>query len=216
MTGDYALRGTVGADVQIADRTNVGLYYQSLQSFRFDNAIQLELGGGQFSRVFDVECDLPENVGLGVAHDGLLDGNLLVAVDVLFKQWSETALFGEVLTDQWVLQLGSQYRAGRCRFRAGYAYAEDATREIPASTVGGVPLPRLTAEADYLQALLPAFNEHRLTVGLGICDVLPNVQMDLFAGYMFEDSKNYGALTTASLESYWIGTGLTWGFCPQE
>jgi long-chain fatty acid transport protein len=44
--------------------------------------------------------------------------------------------------------------------------------------------------------------------------------MDLMAGGMFRDTEQLGNFTTTSVESYWIGVGLTWrfgrgAFCPQ-
>jgi long-chain fatty acid transport protein len=42
-------------------------------------------------------------------------------------------------------------------------------------------------------------------------DVLPGIDFDLFFGAMFEDSQRFGA-SAASIESYWLGAGLTWRF----
>lgn len=41
MTPDYALRGTVGTNYLLSDVTTVGAYYQTEQSYTFDNAFLL-------------------------------------------------------------------------------------------------------------------------------------------------------------------------------
>jgi long-chain fatty acid transport protein len=64
---------------------------------------------------------------------------------------------------------------------------------------------------DYIQALFPNINKHRVTGGVGLTDLLPGVDMDLFAGGMFNESHDFG-LTSAAAASYWVGFGATWRF----
>ena len=115
MTPDYALRGTVGTNYLLTDHTTVGGYYQTKQSFLFDNAVTFNPGVNQ--RALDVQMDLPQNVGVGVANNTLMDGCLLVGVDVLYKLWKDADLYGTVYDNQWVVQVGTQYSLGRYRLR---------------------------------------------------------------------------------------------------
>jgi len=208
---DYALRGSVGVDYDIAPATTIGFYYQSKQSFTFDDAAIFSVLNSTL--ISDINVDLPNNIGLGVANESLMDGRLLIAVDVLFKQWSDTDLFGAVYDDQWVIQLGGQYSLNdRIKLRLGYVYAENATRDNVGNSAGGVSPPGGQAAIRYVQAQFPAFNRHRISAGVGIKDIMPNVDIDLFAGGMFPESQDFGALTTDRLGSYWIGSGLTWHF----
>jgi long-chain fatty acid transport protein len=210
MTPDYALRGTVGANYQLTPDTTLGAYYQTKQSFRFDNAFKFSLGPTEIAR--DIEMDLPQNIGLGVANRSLMDGRLLVGVDVLYKLWDETDLYGGVYNNQWVVQVGSQYSVGRWRWRAGYAWAQNPIDPHPVNlNVGGVPLPDLPALA-YTEGLVAITSQHRLTGGVGIVDVLPGIDLDFMAGGMFHDTQQLGDFTTTSLKSYWLGLGLTWRF----
>jgi long-chain fatty acid transport protein len=64
----------------------------------------------------------------------------------------------------------------------------------------------------YTQGLLAITSQHRISFGLGVTDVLPDIDMDMMAGGMFKDKKQLGNFTTTSIESYWIGVGLTWRF----
>jgi long-chain fatty acid transport protein len=207
MTPDYALRGTVGANYCLTDRTTLGVYYQTKQSFTFDNAILLF--DDNVSR--DVDLDLPQNIGFGLANSTLLDGRLLVGVDVLYKLWNDTDLFGAVYDNQWVVQLGAQYSTGRYRLRAGYAWAENPIDFTPDVNVGGINLGELPLVA-YTQGLLAITCQHRISAGFGIVDVLPGIDLDFMAGGMFRDTQQLGESTTTSLAGYWLGAGLTWRF----
>lgn len=207
MTPDYALRGTVGANYRLTDSTTLGAYYQTRQSFLFDNAILLP---SDIVRR-DVAVDLPQNVGFGVADRSLLDGRLLLAADVLYKLWNEADLFGAVYDNQWVVQVGGQYSLGRLRLRAGYAWAENPIDQTPDLSIGGVPVGSLPS-ARYTQGLLAITCQHRISAGVGVVDVLPGIDMDLMAGGMFKDSEQLGDFTVTSIQSYWIGFGLTWRF----
>jgi long-chain fatty acid transport protein len=51
---------------------------------------------------------------------------------------------------------------------------------------------------------------HRISAGIGVQDVLPGVDFDTFAGGMFHDFEQLGPFTSSSIESYWVGLGLTW------
>ncbi len=209
LTLDYALRGTLGVNYAVADCTTAGFYYQTPQHFKFDNAItfaQLPIGPQ------DVRLDLPTNLGFGIANDALLDGKLLLAVDVLYKLWDDTQLFGAVYDNQWVFQVGAQYTAGQNRLRLGYAYAQSPLDPNPGPNLGGIAPPGGFPAVRYSQALLTSANPHRISFGIGRTDVLPGIDLDLMAGGMLRSTDQLGPDTTVSLTSYWIGLGLTWRF----
>ncbi len=209
MTPDYALRGTVGANYLLTDYTTIGAYYQTEQSYTFDNAVLINPGPTQ--QAFDVAMDLPQNIGLGIANTALCDGRLLVAVDITYKLWNEADLFKSIYDNQLVVQLGTQYSIGYYRFRAGYAWAENPIDNTPDINVGGVQLGDLAA-VRYTQGLLAITSQHRISFGIGVVDVLPGIDLDMMAGGMFKDTEQLGDFTTTSIESYWIGFGLTWRF----
>lgn len=207
---DYALRGSVGLNYLVSPTTRFGMYYQTRQAFDFKNAVQLSLGGGAFSVTQDVAMGLPDNVGLGVSNTSLANGRLLLAADVLYKQWDNASLFNAVYTNQWVFQCGAQYTRGRGKLRLGYAYADSPLAPLPGVTVGGIQLPGLTAAAYYLQAQVAVANPHRITAGFGLENVLPGLDLDFLIGAMLRDGTELGPLTSTTLQSYWIGTGFTW------
>ncbi|PQO27717.1 hypothetical protein C5Y97_26845 [Blastopirellula marina] len=209
MTTDYALRGTLGANYDLNACNTLGLYYQTEQSFQFDNGLLINPGPGQTA--YDVRMDLPQNVGFGFANTALMGGDLLLAVDVTYKMWDEAAMFDAMYNNQWVVQIGGQYSLGKYRLRAGYTWAENPIDNSPGGTVGGVPLADLRS-VRYTQGLLAVTSQHRISGGIGIVDVLPGVDFDLMAGGMLKDSEQLGDFTTTSIQSYWLAAGITWRF----
>ena len=74
---------------------------------------------------------------------------------------------------------------------------------MPAS--GEFVQPGHLADVGYSQGLLAVTSEHRISLRLGIVDVLPGVDFDMMAGGMFEDTVQLGEFTSTSSESYWFG-----------
>jgi long-chain fatty acid transport protein len=210
MTPGYALRGAVGANYLLTQDLTVGGYYQTGQGFQFANAELLDPGPDQVA--FDVEMALPQNIGLGVANRSLMDGRLLVGVDVTYKLWDEADLYEAIYDNQWVVQVGAQYSMGRVRLRAGYAWAENPIDETPDQNIGGVVQPGDFRAVRYTQGLLAITSQHRISGGIGVVDILPGIDLDLMAGGMFRSREQLGDFTTTSIQSYWLSLGLTWRF----
>jgi long-chain fatty acid transport protein len=211
-TPAYNLRAALGFTYDLQERTTIGGYWHTDQKFTFDDFVRIGGPGNPFQ---DFKVSLPNKYGLGIADESLLDGNLLVAVDFMYFSWSDTDFFGAIWDDQFALQTGLQYTTKTgCKLRAGYVYAENATRDVVAPSFGPIT-PQ--AGVDYVQALFPNINQHRISGGLGLTDLLPGVDVDLFAGGAFGASETFG-LSTGSAESYWVGFGTTWRFgrggCP--
>lgn len=210
MTPDYALRGTIGTNYQLTDTTTLGGYYQTKQSFTFDNAFQID--SPLLTTTSDISMDLPQNIGFGVANSSLMNGRLLLASDVVYKLWDEADLYSSLYDNQWAVQFGAQYTQGRCRLRGGYVWAQNPIDNTPGTNLGGVIQPGDLAVVRYSQGLLAVTSQHRISFGVGVVDVLPGVDLDMMAGGMFRDNQQLGNLTSTSIESYWMGLGLTWRF----
>jgi long-chain fatty acid transport protein len=210
MTNAYALRGGFGIDYELGDATWLGAYYQSTQAFRFENEAIL------FSerRPRDVDMGLPQQVGMGIANESLLDGRLLVAADALYLDWRSAALFQNIYRGQWVMQLGTQYRAtDRVKLRLGYALAQNPIDPTVGTRVAAIDVPGGVPAVKYLQAQFAIINEHRMAAGIGVTDFLMRgLDLDAFAGGMFPAGESLGDATYVSVESYWIGLGFTWHF----
>ena len=209
MTNAYALRGGVGINYLVGDATRLGAYYHSTQAFRFPNEATLF---GQ-SRPIDVDMGLPQTVGMGISNESLMDGKLLLAADALFLDWDSAALFQSIYKPQWVMQLGSQYRAtDRLKLRAGYAFAENPIDDGFGTSIGPVQVPGGIPAVKYVQSPFAIVNEHRISGGFGYSDVIPGLDFDAFAGGMFPATVFLGDSTRVDICSYWAGVGFTWHF----
>ena len=204
-SADYGLRATFGLNYDMGCQSSVGIYYQTEQGFTYDDNVFIR------RRFHDLKVEQPANIGLGIANSSLMDGQLLLAADILFKQWGDADFWGALFDDQWVYQFGAQYSSGPWRLRLGYAYNTNPVRSNVGPNVGPGPLTAGRSAVEYLQATMAgATSQNRITAGVGYQDILPGVDLDLFAGGMFEGDEKYGTHSTSSVESYWIGLGLTW------
>lgn len=218
---DYALRGSVGLNYALRPDTNLGLYWRSKTGYTFENLVGFPNPLPNLPALFfDVSVDRPQVIGLGIANTSLMDGRLLLAMDAVYQQYTGAEMFGAIFNDQWALQFGTQYAVNqRVRLRLGYAWNENPMRDTLGDRIGGIVPPGGADHVQYIEALFAAIPQHRLTGGVSVRDVLPGVDLDLFAGGMFEQSQTFG-VTTATVESYWVGTGITWRFgrggCPED
>ena len=208
-SSDYALRASAGLNYDLGHDTSVGSYWKSQAKYTFENLVAFPSDPTNY---LDVKVDRPEVLGFGIANSSLLDGRLLLAVDAVYQLYTDTALFGAIYEDQWSFQLGAQYTVNeRMHVRAGYAWNENPMRDLVGSGLGGILPPGGINHVEYIQALFAAIPQHRVTAGVTAKDVLPGIDLDFFAGGMFEESQTFG-VTTATLKGYWVGTGLTWHF----
>jgi long-chain fatty acid transport protein len=209
MVMDYAVRGTIGTNYKLNDCNTVGGYYQTKQNFNFENGFIINPGLAQIP--LDVALDMPENLGLGIANTALMDGKLLLGVDLVYKLWDNADTFGTIYDNQLAVQLGSQYSIGKYRLRSGYVWADNPMDQAPGPNIGGVIQTDLRA-VRYTQGLLAVTSQHRISGGVGIQDFLPGIDLDVMAGGMFRDSEQLGNFTSTSIASYWLGGGMTWRF----
>ncbi len=210
-TPAFAARGSLGLNYRVNCRTRIGAYYQTEARFIHEDAIVLQPFAGLPGRPVDVIAELPHNIGFGFANDSLANGRLLIAGDVLFKFWQSASLFDAIWKDQLVVQLGAQYSLPRVKLRAGYVWADERMVDVPGNVISGITPPGAANAIQYIQGLASNINQHRLSGGIGIPNVLPGVDMDFFGGTMFEATENYG-LTSARVSSYYLGGGFTWRF----
>jgi len=210
-TPAYGARGTVGVNFDVTPDTKLGFFYQTKEDYKFENAIILQPFIGRPGLPLDVEAQLPMNIALGVSNSRLADGRLLLAADLIYKFWEDAKLFDAVYTNQFILQVGAQYTAKRAKLRCGYAWAEEAMVDVPGNVISGITPPGAANAIQYVQAMAPNINPHRISGGVGIPDVLPGIDMDFFCGGMFRSEATFG-LTSVNVESYYIGGGLTWRF----
>ena len=172
----------------------------------FHNILYRDLTGlGGVAGFQDLKVELPTEYIIGVAAQGLLMPNLLLELDVVFKQWGSANTFKDVYDDQTLFLLGAEYQMGKITLRAGYSYAENMIRSTPNSTLHnldglgqlplgpGSPVPAFSQDLVGLvqTSLLPVVWKHNISAGLGYSFGAANV--DLFISYAFEEELEYTA-----------------------
>jgi len=258
MTHDIGFRGTIGTRMKVMPGLTAAAYLQSEQPHEYDNlhvtsmhgktAFSSLAGPGSFFPSVgdgmicnqtsgsvcrqDVRIEQPWNIGLGLAYDGLMDGNLLVMLDWTRKKWSDARFWNEFYEDQEVWSLGVQLTQGPIKWRLGYGYADDpllksVSAGVQVATIGGVNTgggtyssPMYPLFMSYFQAMeTPVIYKHRIAAGVGIDGFLaPILNLDLHVAFQLEEDKCFGANQTAALgaSSPWansaaLGTAIAGG-----
>jgi long-chain fatty acid transport protein len=205
MVHDYALRGTFGLDYDVNPCNTVGLFYQTRMDFDFPQAVRI------VNTYHDLSIAQPETVGIGLANTGLLDGKLLIAVDVYYKLWENAALYDDVFINQWAFAVGSQLTRGKIKYRLGYSYNTNPLNHSVGDRLSGLPVGQDAVQL-FQAASMATINQHRITGGIGRQGFLiPSLDLDLFAGGLLHANDQFGS-TEASVAAYYIGLGLTWRY----
>lgn len=230
VTHDTGMRGTLGFTYDdIIPGTRLGMFYMTelqhvfddiiaVPAFDVDNSDALE-GYGRTGpvRYASIPIEEPRTIGIGISNETFMDGNLLVAADVMWKNWEEADFWGDVYEDQMVYSIGAQMKMGNWRFRAGYGYADDPT-DRDADRVKGLPYVCSSATScnvipvgsmgrddrslhlgqsvlEYLQASqTEVIYRHRATLGVGYMGFLaPFLNIDGHVGVQFKERNHYSA-----------------------
>jgi long-chain fatty acid transport protein len=209
---DYALRGTFGLDYDLNDCNTIGVLYQTRMDFQFPNAIRFTDPVTQNTTYHNLQVSQPQTIGLGLANRSLLDGDLLIAADVYYKLWEDAPLWQDVFVNQWAFAVGTQLTRGRMKYRLGYSYNDNPINHNVGDSLDGLPV--LQSQILLFQAASTALvNQHRFTGGIGCQDFLVrNLDLDLFAGGLFQNEDQFGVSARASVAIYYIGMGLTWRY----
>ena len=232
MTHDIGFRATMGGRYKMGPMT-LGAYVQTEQPHEYDNLHVTSLHGtkpfsglttgGMHANVDcngdsvsnyvgvcrqDVRVEQPMNIGIGFAHNGLMNGNLTVMADVTHKAWSDAQFFNEFYEDQEVYSVGLQLKQGNMKWRLGYGYADDpllATVQEGKhiATIGGInnsgetyTSPMYGLFMSYFQAMeTPVIYKHRITAGFGMESFLgvPFLTLDSHVAFQLEEDKCFGA-----------------------
>jgi len=254
-THDIAFKGSLGAIYKLPHATQIGIFYHSELRQDFDDIVQTSpssgLGmaglGGPINGVASTDgqttnlvIEQPRTLGIGISNEMLMDGNLLLAADVMYKNWANADFWQDVYVDQWIFSMGAQLTQGPWEFRAGYGYADDPTREntkgltqlqnicagLPgdckAIPVGNSPVGINVTEL-VLAAQTQVIYRHRVSVGAGYKGFLaPFLDLDMHAAYQLEEDRDYGSgyaaaginenHSSAEVSSWHAGFALTWHF----
>ncbi len=234
---DISLGWTLGATYIVADGITTSLAVKSPVEYKFKNIIYgnpATTGGGlvdgnSANGWQHLDVAQPLEVIAGVALEDVIAPNLLVELDVVWKNWSEADAYEYAYEDQFLVNLGAQYVMGDWSFRAGYSWAEEILKDTPESTLGqltglgNLPLGEGAAALDVAtglgiveplavdfieivqMSLLPVIFEHSFTAGAGY-NFTDAVSVNGFVSYSLgEEAERDLEVAAAALD---IGLGL--------
>ncbi len=223
-THALGLRATLGAAYDLGD-TTLGAFYQTKQKHEYDDIVEISPGIYESPDIAQ-----PANIGIGIANNSLMGGNLLLMADIMYKLWEDADFWEDLYENQWVFAMGAQLTNGNWEYRIGYGYADDPTKEDASAPIGPLTqvnssvgiIPLSDPVVQYLQATqTEVIYKHRLTAGLGYSGFLgmPELDLDTHVGWQFEEERDYGTgslssggHTRAEVYSWHAGFALTWKF----
>lgn len=212
-TSNFGVRGTLGATYDMGD-TTLGAYYRSPLAIKYENMVQYSA-----TQYHSPTFEQPQEVGIGIANESLMRGDLLLAADVIWKDWSSAESYQDIYDDQTIFAIGAQYSTGPYRFRAGYTHADSpiksnvgsAVGDITSLSVGGTTVPMNPALTQYVQATnAEVIWEDQVTLGFGM-DLTSNIAVDAHVGYSLNRDEQIGA-TKVDAGAWQAGLAFTWSF----
>ncbi|CAI8838833.1 MULTISPECIES: OmpP1/FadL family transporter [Methylococcus] len=222
---NISLRGALGATYKVAPEWTLSASIKSPLQYDYHSILSTTVNG--YDQYQSVKVAQPLEVTWGVATD--IVPNLLLEVDVAWKNWSNAALYQDIYQDQFLTMLGGQYTLDAWQFRAGYSYASSLLLNSPNGSLGGLdgvgtlPLntavPGVLAQNDLTKVvqttLAPVIWQNTLTVGLGYA-FTPHFRLDGFGAYAFSENTSRSTLALGNYQvtaSEWaIGAGANFSF----
>jgi long-chain fatty acid transport protein len=222
---NFGFRGTLGATYDMG-ATSIGGYYRSPLKITYHDYISnggVAIGPGQGTFWSDT-WEQPQEFAIGIANNSLLDGNLQLNADVIYKDYSSAEFYKDFYRDQTVFALGAQLTTGKAKWRLGYSYARDPLKrnldpgligigdQYTIGAPGGGQINVNGEVVEYFQATnAGAVWENSVSAGFGY-QLLPNVAVDTHAAFALNNDVNVGAHNKVEAKAWQAGFGLTWAF----
>ncbi|UCP11561.1 hypothetical protein K5R88_07995 [Pseudomonas sp. MM213] len=209
----FGVRATLGINYDVG-ATTIGAYYRSPMSMRYQNLFNN--GPGKFS---DTTIEQPQEFAFGIANRALMNGKLLIALDVLYKDWSSAEFYKDIYESQTVIATGAELTTGAAKWRIGYSHVNSPIKNDVGSSIAGnnsfalngVSIPLNPPIVQYLQAVDAAVIWlDQVTLGAGY-EINKNLRVDSHLGLALNRSEQIGA-NNVEAKAWQLGAGLTWSF----
>ena len=218
---DIGFGWTLGSTYIVTDGITTSLTVKSPLEYKFKNIIYADpattggalVPGNAVDGWQHLDIEQPLEIIAGVAFEDVLVPNLLVELDVIWKNWGDADAYEDAYDDQFLVALGAQYTTGNWQLRAGYSWADEILKDTPNSTLGkltglgnlplgegaaaldvatgaGVVEPLATDFVEIVQmSLLPVIWEHTFTAGVGY-SFTDAVRVDAFVAYALPEKES--------------------------
>ena len=212
-TSNFGLRATFG--MTYADGgTTFAAYYRTPLAIKYRNMIQYSA-----TEFHSPTFEQPQEIAFGIANDRFMQGDLLLAADIVWKNWSSAEAYEDIYVDQTILAVGAQYTLAGYKLRAGLTHVNSPIKTNPGSSVGdidsmylgGGTVPFNPVLTQYVQATnAEVIWQDQISVGLGIT-LGAHAHTDLHASYSLSRKETIGA-TTVDAGALQIGAAFSWQF----
>ena len=229
---NFGIRGTLGATYDMG-ATSFGAYYRSPLKITYEDyisngysapGVSIPTGPGEDGFWSDA-WQQPQEFAIGIANNSLIDGNLQINADIIYKDYSSADFYKDFFRDQTVFALGGQLTTGKAQWRLGYSYAIDPLkRSFKTGVIGignnptiGTPggtgqIPINSALVEYFQSTnAGTIWEHSFSAGVGY-QLLPMLRVDAHAAFAPSEKDNVGAANVVEASNWQAGLGFTWSF----
>lgn len=221
----FGLRATLGATYDMG-ATSLGAYYRSPLKITYDDYISN--GGVPTSPGKDTfwsdAWQQPQEFAIGIANNSLMDGNLQINADIIYKDYSSADFYKDFFRDQTVFALGAQLTTGKAQWRLGYSHARSPIKKnlnpgligignnFTIGAPGGGQIPVTGAVVEYFQATnAAAIWEDSFTAGIGY-QVLPMLRVDAHGAFAPSETEQVGPGNRVRASNWQAGVGFTWAF----
>jgi len=229
---NFGIRATLGATYDMG-ATSIGAYYRSPLQINFKNYISngysapgvgIPIPGSTSTFWSDVWAQ-PQEFAIGIANNSLMDGNLQLNADIIYKDYSGANFYKDFFRDQTVFALGGQLTTGKAQWRLGYSHARDPIKRnlapgvigIGGNTTIGFPggtgnLPVNGELVEYFQATnAGAIWEDSFSAGFGY-QLLPMLRIDAHGAFAPSETQNVGPHNKVKASNWQTGVSFTWAF----
>lgn len=214
-TSGFGIRGTLGASYQIND-TTFGAYLRTPLAIEYDNMVKYAE-----SSYHNPTFEQPGEIAIGISNQSLMSGKLLLAMDIVYKDWDSAEGYEDIYDSQTVFAFGAQLRSGPLKWRLGFIHADSPIKKSVGNSVGdidalyisalGGTVPMNSGLVQYVQAVnTEVIWENQVTLGLG-WELNAKTNVDFHASLALERDENIGA-SKVTASTWQVGAGITWKF----
>jgi long-chain fatty acid transport protein len=209
----FGVRATVGGTYE-GGPLSIGAYYRSPLKINYRNLTND--GPGVFN---DFKIEQPQEVALGLASRHLMGGALLVAMDVIYKDWDSAEFYRDFYKSQTVVALGAQLTTGAAQWRVGYSHVNSPMKKDLGNSIGGagtfglngVSVPITPAVIQYFQAVdAEVIWQDQVSAGAGL-QLNRNLRIDGHVNFALSEKDQIGG-TQVDAKAWQAGLGATWSF----
>jgi len=214
-TSGFGLRGTLGATYK-QNQTIIGGYIRTPLAIKYDKMVKYDAGA-----YHNPTFEQPGEIALGISNSSLMDGNLLLEMDVTYKDWNSAESYQDLYDSQTVFNIGAQLTTGAFKWRAGFIHADSPIKKNVGSNVGTIDSLYISALGGntalnpglvhYVQAVnTEVIWEDQVTFGLG-WDISKNMTLDFHAAVALQRDEQIGT-TKVTAGAWQTAAGLSWKF----